>query len=456
MANRRFVIAGSGSGVGKTTLTLGLMAAFQKRGLTVQGFKCGPDYIDPSFQTALTGRPARNLDSWMFSEETLMAILARGQNGADLSIIEGVMGFYDGKDPLSNRGSTAEISLLTSSPVVLVVNCASMARSAAAIVKGFQMLDEKVDIRAVIANKVGSEGHYKLVKAAVEQECGVPVIGYLTKQSELTLPERHLGLVPAIERGDLDGFFNKLAEVVGEQIDLDMLYELSEAPAVAADETLFAVKQPIQVTIAVAKDEAFNFYYPENFELLEVYGAKLHYFSPLRGETIPQEASALYIGGGFPEEFARELAEQEAVKASIRAAAERGMPILAECGGYMYLTDSLQTTDGETHEMVGLVRGSVRMTDKLAALGYREIEPSEKHPFFSPADQLRGHEFHYSVFETDETQAEAYHVSALGKTACTGYAGRNIAAGYTHLHFASNPTAAEKFVAAAKEYGRDE
>ena len=201
VTDRRIVIAGTGSGVGKTTLTIGLMSALRKKGLTVQGFKCGPDYIDPSYHTAVTNRVSRNLDSWMLAKETVLDIFTHGSKGADISIVEGVMGFYDGKNPKTNEGSTAEISMITQSPVLLVVNCASMARSAAAIVKGFQLLSEGPNIVGVIANKVGSEGHFKLVKMAIEQECDVPVIGYLKRELDIEIPERHLGLIPSIERG---------------------------------------------------------------------------------------------------------------------------------------------------------------------------------------------------------------------------------------------------------------
>src|SRR3954465_15190867 len=213
MSKRRLVIAGTGSGVGKTTFTIGIMAALQQKGYTVQGFKCGPDYIDPSYHTAVTGRISRNLDSWMFEHRTVREMVARASEDANISIIEGVMGFLDGKSPLENTGSTAEISMITESPVLLIVNCASMARSAAAIVKGFQMLASGPNIVGVIANQVGSVGHFEIVKAAIEQECDVPVVGFLKKEQDIDIPSRHLGLIPAIERGELNPFFEKLANL---------------------------------------------------------------------------------------------------------------------------------------------------------------------------------------------------------------------------------------------------
>ncbi len=232
MKRRRLVLAGTGSGVGKTTLTLGIMSAFRKKGYSVQGYKCGPDYIDPTYHSAVTGRVSRNLDSWMFDEEILKDIIARNSEDADISIIEGVMGFFDGKSPLSNQGSTAEISIITDSPVILVVNCASMARSVAAIVKGFQNFDSSPNIVGVIANCVGSEGHYKIVKAAIEKECGIPVVGYMKKESHIDIPSRHLGLIPVIERGELDDFFDTLGELVLETVEVDQLYQLAETKVI--------------------------------------------------------------------------------------------------------------------------------------------------------------------------------------------------------------------------------
>ncbi|MDQ0338385.1 cobyrinic acid a,c-diamide synthase [Caldalkalibacillus uzonensis] len=453
MTEKRIIIAGTGSGVGKTTLTLGLMAALKKRGYTVQGFKCGPDYIDPTYHTAVTGRPSRNLDSWMFNEGVVKAILKRGSAGADISIIEGVMGFYDGKSPLNNRGSTAEISLITHSPVLLVVNCHSMARSAAAIVKGFQALEPAVNIVGVVANKVGSSGHFRLVRQAIEQECGIPVIGYLERNDKVQIPERHLGLVPAIERGELDTFFDQLAEWVSQTVDVEQVLSLAQAePLIGADASLFQPKCEPQVQIAVAKDAAFNFYYPENLELLEAYGAKLAFFSPLAGEPIPSGSAGLYIGGGFPEEFAAELAGQTKVKASVKQAIENGMPTLAECGGFMYLTESIETTEGKVHDMVGIIPGKVKMQDKLAALGYREVTGESGNYLLPDGGQAKGHEFHYSVFERHRDFPAAYRTSGLRGKKAEGIRYKGLIAGYTHLHFASTPDLVERWIEACLEW----
>jgi cobyrinic acid a,c-diamide synthase len=452
MTDRRLVIAGTGSGVGKTTLTIGLMAALKKKGYTVQGFKCGPDYIDPTYHTAVTGRVSRNIDSWMLGHEMVKEIVNRACVGADISIIEGVMGFFDGKNPLSNSGSTAEISMITESPVILVVNCASMARSAAAIVKGFQVFHIETNIVGVIANQVGSEGHFKIVKSAIEQECGIPVLGYLKKDRQLTIPERHLGLIPSVERGELQPFFDRLGDLVLETIDVDLLYTLSETSHLEIKEFQFKRREKEEVRIAVAKDAAFNFYYEENLEILEAFGAEIVEFSPLKGETLPKDVDGLYIGGGFPEEFAAELTWQTEVKNSIRTAIEKGIPTLAECGGFMYLTESLETTDEKIYEMVGVVPGKVKMQSKLAALGYREISAEQDNFLLKGNLTAKGHEFHYSTFEPREEFQPAYQTKGMRGIKKDGYMKGNLIAGYTHFHFGSCPELAANWVMKCKEF----
>ncbi|AXN41135.1 cobyrinic acid a,c-diamide synthase [Peribacillus butanolivorans] len=447
MSDRRLVIAGTGSGVGKTTLTIGIMAALQKKGYTVQGFKCGPDYIDPTYHTAVTGRTSRNLDSWMFEHNIVREILNKASIGADISIIEGVMGFFDGKNPLSNTGSTAEISMITESPVLLIVNCASMARSAAAIVKGFQAFSTGPNIIGVIANQVGSEGHYKIVKAAIEQECDVPVMGYMKRELDIDIPSRHLGLIPAIERGELEPFFDKLAHLVMETIDIEQLYLLAKTSTISSGNSgIFQSSSKKDVCIAVAKDAAFNFYYQENLELLEANGANIKYFSPLKGDEVPLDADGLYLGGGFPEEFADELSRNEIAIKSIRNAIAKGLPTLAECGGFMFLSKSIETTSGEKYPMAGLIPGRIKMQKKLAALGYREITGIESNFLIKDCDQAKGHEFHYSTFEPDNVLPYAYEAKGRFGSKKEGCIIGNLVAGYTHFHFASNPKLVENWI----------
>jgi len=445
---RRIVIAGTGSGVGKTTLTIGLMSALKKRGLTVQGFKCGPDYIDPSYHSAVTKRTSRNLDSWMLTEDDILDIFTHGSQDADISIIEGVMGFFDGKNPENNEGSTAEISMITKSPVLLVVNCGSMARSAAAIVKGFQCFAEGPNIVGVIANKVGSEGHFQLVKKAIEQECHIPVIGYLKRELDIEIPERHLGLIPSLERGELDPFFDQLGKLVTETIDIDQLLQLSVAEplTVSEESSIFKRERDPVVKIAVAKDKAFNFYYPENLEIMEAKGVEIVYFSPLADEEVPEDVDGLYIGGGFPEEFASQLASNGKAKRSVKAAIEKGLPTLAECGGFMYLTESIETTEKQKYDMVGVIPGTVQMQSKLAALGYREISGQDSN-FMLENLKAKGHEFHYSSFvPVEEDVPYAYETKGMRGVKKEGYLLHQVVAGYTHFHFASCPAMVENWI----------
>lgn len=461
----RLVIAGTGSGSGKTTVTLGLMQAFARQGLTVQGFKCGPDYIDPAYHSAVTGRPSRNLDSWMTSSAYLQEYFLRASADADLSVIEGVMGLYDGKDDTALTGSTAEIALLTDSPVVLVVDVRSMGRSAAAIVLGFMQLEPQVRIAAVIVNRCGSVGHYRMVKAAIEAACGIPVIGWLPRDGGLVVPERHLGLLPAVERGELAPLFGHCADVLAQGTDLERLLELAAAapalpyPPEAGPAVGLALPEAVEPAapapvIAVARDAAFNFYYADNLELLTRAGARLVAFSPLSGEGIPPEADGIYLGGGFPEEFAAEIAANSLFLSGLRSAAAAGMPLYAECGGYMVLARSLTDRAGAVHEMAGILPAHTRMLDRRAALGYREVTALQDSLLLKRGERLRGHEFHYSVmnYVEGEPQAFAYESKGRAGNQPEGYISGNIMAAYAHIHLASCPSAAGRLVAACRRY----
>ncbi|WP_179030901.1 cobyrinate a,c-diamide synthase [Paenibacillus kribbensis] len=465
----RIVVAGTGSGAGKTTVTLGLMKAFADSGLRVQGFKCGPDYIDPTYHTAATGTPSRNLDSWMTSADTVRETFIRASEGADISVIEGVMGLYDGKDPLSNTGSTAEIAMLTDSPVLLVVDVRSMARSAAAIVLGFQRLEPKLRIAGVIVNRCGSQGHYSIVRKAIEQECGIPVLGWLKRDDGLDIPERHLGLVPAVERGELEPLFQRAAELIRAGTDLEALRALADSapplslpaqPLFAPDRLLAEGSQVAtgeRPVIAVAKDAAFNFYYPENLDLLRQSGAEIAYFSPLAGERVPQHANGLYLGGGFPEEFAAAIAANTGFLEDIRSAVRQDMPIFAECGGYMVLARTLTDRAGSVHRMAGVIPSDVRMQEKRAALGYREATALQDCLLLEAGETIRGHEFHYSVMAYDESSTPypyAYQTKGMRGLQSEGYAQGNLLAAYTHIHLASLPKAAARWVEKCRAYGQ--
>lgn len=443
---KRLVIAGTGSGVGKTTITIGLMAALKQRGLTVQGFKCGPDYVDPTYHTAVTGRPSRNLDSWMLTEETVQSIFARGVQGADIAIIEGVMGLYDGRDPASDEGSTAHISSMIDSSVLLVVNCASMARSAAAMVKGFQQFSDQVHIAGVIANQVGSEGHFQLVKTAIEKECHIPVIGYVKRELDIEIPERSHGLIPSVERGELQPFFNRLGSLITETIDLEQLLQIAKK-----EPTVHEIKLPEQqvskkVTIAVAKDLAFHSYYIENFELLESKGAQLRFFSPLANEPVPEDADGLYLGGTLPEEFVHQLTANKQALQSIQQSIKNGLPTFAEGGGFMCLASEIETTNGESFPMAGIVPGKIQLHKKLAALGYREVKAFGDNFLIKQGETARGHEFHYATFEPFDKVKPAYQTVGMRGMKEDGFVTKKLVAGFTQIHFASNEKIVRNFI----------
>jgi len=458
----RIVIAGVSSGVGKTTVTLGVMAAFVARGLDVQGFKVGPDYIDPSYHGAVTGRPSRNLDTWMTEPDRMTEIFDRASALADVSVIEGVMGLYDGRDALANDGSTADVSVVLGAPVILVLDVSSMARSAAAIVLGFQQMEPAMRLAGVVVNRVGSRGHYEMVRAAIEQVCGVPVVGYLQSQGDWEIPERHLGLIPALERGELAPLFKQLAKACEETLDLDLILALARSADAweSPEPKLFAgAAKEATVTIAVARDQAFNFYYPENLELLAWLGARLVYFSPVAGECIPQEADGLYLGGGFPEEFAGVLTGQTEVLDNVRQRIVEGMPTLAECGGFMFLTRAITDRLGDSYPMVGVIPATVTMQSRLAALGYREARALTASVLMDAGEVMRGHEFHYSTVTWEDQRlpsnglkpsSHAYEVTGIRGVKEDGYATETLQAGYTHLHFGSNPLAVKRWIKACQ------
>lgn len=452
----RIVIAGTASGAGKTTVAIGLMAALKEKGLIVQGFKCGPDYIDPSYHTAVTNRPSRNLDSWMLERDTLKDVFQRGVNGADIAVIEGVMGLYDGKSPESDVGSTAEISHIVDAPVLLVVNIGAMARSAAAIVKGFQTLSEHVHIGGVIVNQAGSVGHYELCKRAIEKECNVPVVGYVKKGDVPTIPERHLGLLPAIERGELDEFFHQLSRTIASQVDLDQVIDIARRSSPFQGGSTISIPSNKKARIAVAYDAAFHSYYQENFEFLEEAGAELVYFSPLQGETLPEECDALYIGGALPEEYVKTLSEQEHVKQSIRQKViEEQMPVYAEGGGFFYLLESFKTTAGTSHSMLGIIRGAAEMKEKLVTLGYRELTAREDTMILRAGEKARGHEFRYVTYEMMEENKRAYGVVTRKRSEQVGYSSQHITASSIHVHFGSNKEIAKRFVTVAEKWKKE-
>ena len=447
----RVVIAGTNSGAGKTTVTLALLAALKARGRLVQPFKAGPDFIDPGHHQAVTGRPSRNLDGWMLGEAVNRSLFARTAADADLSIIEGMMGLFDGSSARHEQGSTAELAKQLNAPVMLVIDGNAMARSAAAMAAGYAKFDPALHVKAVLFNRVQSDGHFQLLKDAVEAETDLMVLGYLRPDASLTIPDRHLGLRTAIEQGHTE-LYDRLARSAADTVDLDRVEALARS---AGDYPIHAVTPvPISrsslVRIGVAHDAAFCFYYQDNLELLQAAGAEIVKFSPLR-DAAPPDVDLLYLGGGYPELYGEALANNGSMRRGIRAFAERGGALYAECGGLMYLTQAIRDGEGRQHEMVGLFPAETVMRKAGLTIGYRRVEVDQPCLLGQPGTLVRGHEFHYSLLQpTGElryactlSDAEERPIGQDGLTAS------NTLALYSHLHFGSAPDVVTTLLAAA-------
>jgi cobyrinic acid a,c-diamide synthase len=450
---RGLVIAGTQSGVGKTTITLGLIAALRRRGLTVQPFKVGPDFIDPGHHTRAAGRVCRNLDGWMLRQEDNLALFRGQAREADLAVVEGVMGLFDGYDGLSEAGSTAQMAKWLGLPVLLVVDSRSMARSAAALVHGFATFDPALALAGVIFNRVAGAGHLQYLQQALGQLKGIKCFGGLPREADLAIPERHLGLFTAEDHPLEDRRLEHLAAVLAEHLDLEGL--LASLPELTIPRETPGAGVPPYVRLGVARDQAFCFYYPENLELLAHFGAELVPFSPLRDRELPGNLHGLYLGGGYPELSAGQLAANAGMKQSIAALAERGLPIYAECGGLMYLAREIEDLEGNRHPMAGVLPLRVRMLPRLKALGYREVTLTAPGLLGPAGTRARGHEFHYSeIVGGTADLPRQYQITARQgqEAAAEGYCRNHILASYVHLHFMSNPEVARHLVESCLEY----
>jgi cobyrinic acid a,c-diamide synthase len=442
---KAFVLAGVASGVGKTTIATGLMGALRARGLRVQGFKVGPDYVDPTYHAQVTGRPSRNLDSWLLPTPALRTLYARATAAADVAVVEGVMGLYDGRHGGEAAGSTAEVAKLLDLPVVLVVDVSRQAHSAAATVLGFERLDPLVRLVGVILNRVGSDAHRTTVTEAIEAATGLPVLGAISRDASLSTPERYLGLVPRFERAEGADFFARAVAAVTAGVALDPLLALCDvAPArEAADGESVAPARP-RARLAVARDRAFGFYYADALDLLAAEGLELAEFSPLADEALPPGTDGVYLGGGFPELFAAELAANEPLLRQVRTAARRGLPIYAECGGLMYLARTLVDATGARHPLAGLVPADVSLESARLTLGYREATAAADSLLLRRGQRVRGHEFHYSRLQGLASMRPAYTIAAR-EPAAEGHARGSLLASYVHLHLAGTPALAARF-----------
>ncbi len=451
---KAIVIAGTVSGVGKTTIATGLMGALVKRGLRVQPFKSGPDYIDPSYHTRVTGVPSRNLDTWMLPHDAVLELFNRAAAGKDIAVIEGVMGLYDGHSPTGDEGSTAEVAKLLGAPALLVVDSRKGARSIAAMVGGYRDFDRSLNLAGVILNGIGSEGHFNICREAVEHYTGVPVVGYLPRRDNLSMPERHLGLVPTVEGTVDDEFLDSIVAQCEATLDIPGILKLAEQAKVPEVEPKLFPKKPIppKVRIAVARDRAFSFYYEDSLDLLAARGAEIVPFSPLEASTLPPDISGLYIGGGFPELFAAELAANESIKEDIKSAAGRGMPVYAECGGLMYLGKSISDLEGNEYTMTGTIPLASQIDSPRLSLGYRTVEALHDGPILRKGEEVRGHEFHWSVLKNGGGNNPAYTVRDKSDERPEGFQDGMLLASYIHLHLGSRPGLAPGLVESCRRY----
>lgn len=461
---KSIIIAAPHSGSGKTTITLGIMECLKRRGLTVAPFKVGPDFIDPGYHRHICGRPSVNLDGWMCGPEFVRETFARHAKGADIAVIEGVMGLFDGVSGRSEEGSTAQVAKLTGSPVILVLDAKSLARSAAALVKGFIEFDPEVNVVGVIFNNVASDNHARILRDAVEShDPSIKVLGCIPRDELLHIPSRHLGLLTAEENPLPEEFLDNLAAVIRESVDLGMVWTVANphgAPEVQAGLPDEAPRQEM-VRIAVARDAAFCFVYEDNLRILREAGAEIVEFSPLSDGRLPRGISGLYLPGGYPEAFAEDLGANVSMKADIGSAIAAGLPVYAECGGFIYLTRGVMDEKNEPasfSEFVGIFPVSTRMLPRRKALGYREVEFAADAAIASAGTVARGHEFHYSEMEEMPPDVERiYRVKKGGvDLGLEGFRSGNCLASYIHLHFGSCPEIAPTFVESCRKYSENQ
>jgi cobyrinic acid a,c-diamide synthase len=447
----RVMIGATGSGVGKTTVTVALIRALRQRGLKVAVFKCGPDYLDPTYHRRAAGVTSHNLDGWMMGRDAVLATFAHAAENFDLAIIEGMMGLFDSATPTGDEGSSAEIAKWLRAPVLLVTDASGMARSIAAMATGYAHFDPTLNVAGVICNRIGGRGHLDLLRSASPE---VPVLGGFPGNSGLAFPERHLGLRTADEDSVPEKLFDAWGRLASEWLDIDEIISIARAaPELKLDYVTTRLETKPKCRIGLAWDDAFHFYYEDNLRRLENLGAEIVRVAPSRDEKLP-EVDGLYFGGGYPEVLARDLSSNHSMIAAIRAFADSARPIYAECGGLMYLAEAIRTLDETNWPMVGLISGVAVMSPRLQAIGYVEIETTAPSILGAVGTRFRGHQFRYSTLENrgaDATPPHLYRVRPKwGSEFEEGYQRGNLVASYVHAHWASNPAVAESFVRACK------
>ena len=451
----RIIIAGTHSGVGKTTIVTGLLAALKQQGFTVQSYKVGPDYIDGGYHQLASGKVTHNLDTWLVPTEKVVPIFAKTAVGNDMVVVEGVMGLYDGGR--QGVSSTAAIAKLLKAPVILVIDAKSMGESAAAIALGYKMYDPDVNLVGVIINRLGSASHQQMVTEALER-IDIPVLGCIYRNEAIGMPERHLGLTPVTEH-NAQAMIAELCAQISKQVDVTKIISIANsAPELCTTmENLITADQSLsRVRIGVAQDEAFSFYYPESLGILKTMGAEIIPFSPLNDTHLPA-VDGLLFGGGFPEMFISQLDANVSMRQSIADACQAGMPVYAECGGFMYLSKKIIDFDGKQYDMVGAIPASCSMQTKLQTVGYVEATALTDNALCLAGECMRGHEFHFSRMDSDESSepfpwAFEFKKVRTGIVYPGGYAHGNILASYLHMHFAGNEQAASRFITKCREF----
>ncbi|MFQ5975811.1 MAG: cobyrinate a,c-diamide synthase, partial [Candidatus Hydrothermarchaeales archaeon] len=446
----RILLSGTSSRAGKTIVSVGLMRALKNRGYKVQPFKIGPDFIDPSFHLFATGSHSRNLDSYMMSKDNIQESFQRNAKGSDIAVIEGVMGLYDSHNGIEEKGSTAEVAKILDAPVILIANIERISRTAAAFVSGYKQFDSKVDIKGVLLNRAGSKRHGQKARLAVERLSKMKVLGVMPRDEGIMVPERHLGLIPAYEREELDAVIEKLAGFIEEYLDVDEMIELANnAPELEEikENPVFHPERKFDVNLGIVKDKAFTFYYQDNLDAFKANGAKISYIDSLNDQSLP-DIDALYIGGGFPEVFSKAMEENASLREDIKEFCSSGRPVYAECGGLMYLGEKATTVDGQSHEMVGFLPIETHMQERFQALGYARYDVIKDNPISRMGDSLVGHEFHYSKIKL-LGDVDLVYKARRGRGVDGRYDGilkKNTLASYLHLHVLSHPSMIENFL----------
>ena len=448
------MVAGTASGVGKTTITLALIAAMRRRSIVVQPFKAGPDFLDSGHHTRIASRPARNLDTWMLSHDANIDVLRQASRDADAVLVEGMMGLFDGKDGATESGSSAEIAKLLNLPVVMVVDAGKSARSVAAVVLGFELFDPQLQLAGVVLNRVAGERHFAMLENAIRLRCKTPVLGWFPKEAAIAIPERHLGLHAAEETGkeETEKLTDVLASLAEKYLDLDRIFSLECGLDLEETSRPDRWEGEVSVRIGVARDRAFSFYYEDNLDLLRQHGAELVSFSPMYDADLPADLDAIYLGGGYPELYAQQLSGNAGMLNSIRQFAALGSPIYAECGGMIYLSRQVTTADGTAHSMAGVLPFAAEMTSRLVDFGYVTVEVTNNCLIGPGGTVVRGHSFHYSRIVGLPELKTNYRVrySLSGREECEGYSIGNVLASYVHLHFRSNSSMARHLIDAAR------